>query len=208
LELHLLNRLGDATYFAGNVPGSLPIYYEADRVTDRLIARDGAIPIWLMMKGENAFNISGTLQEMKGRVAESLRVADTGLASIRALERFGLDSGTEKRMVMLLGQKAVVLGEMGRYIDAVTPSSESMAIRRRRMEAAPGNPQRVRDFAIAIPNHSEILNAAGQRKEACAIITEGVQTWKAVKARGELSAKDARQELPHSETLRKKFCNN
>lgn len=206
LEIHLLNRLGDAVYFAGDVPGSLVPYEEADKVVDRLMARDGEIPVWRLMKAEIAFNLSGTMQEMKGRLPQSLRVADAGIASLRALERFGLDAGTEKRLVMLLGQKAIVLGEMGRLSEAVGPSTESMTIRRKRFARAPKDPQRTRDVAIAIPNHARILHTARRQAEACAEITEGVRMWRLIRSRGDLSAKDARDEVPEAEALQKEFC--
>lgn len=206
LDLHLLNRLGDAVYFAGDVPGSLKPYQEADAAVDRLIARDGKIPAWRLMKAEIAFNLSGTLQEAKGRLPESLRVAEQGVKSLRALERFGLDAGTEKRLVMLLGQKAIILGEMGRHADAVTASLESLTIRRKRFAAAPRDPQRTRDVAVAIPNHARILRAAGRTREACAEITEGVRLWHLIRTRGDLSAKDARDDLPETEALQKDFC--
>jgi serine/threonine-protein kinase len=208
LELHLLNRLGDAVYFAGDVPGSLLSYEEADAAVDRLIVRDGEIPVWRLMKAEIAFNLSGTLQEIKSRLPESLRVAEQGITSLRALERFGLDAGTEKRLVMLLGQKAIILSEMGRQIEAVGPSSESMMIRRKRFAGAPKDPQRTRDVAIAIPNHARILKAAGRNREACAEITEGVRLWRVIRSRGDLGAKDARDELPKTEALQKVFCAN
>lgn len=206
LELHLLNRLGDAVYFAGDVPGSLLSYEEADAAVDRLIVRDGEIPVWRLMKAEIAFNLSGTLQEIKSRLPESLRVAEQGITSLRALERFGLDAGTEKRLVMLLGQKAIILSEMGRPIEAVDPSLESMMIRRKRFAGAPKDPQRTRDVAIAIPNHARILRAAGKNREACAEITEGVRLWHLIRTRGDLGAKDARDELPKTEGLQKDFC--
>lgn len=208
LELHLLNRLGDAVYFAGDVPGALVPYQEADKVVDRLIARDGEIPALRLMKAEIAFNLSGTLQEMAGQLPESLRVADQGIASLRALERFGLDAGTEKRLVMLLGQKAVILSEMGHHAKAVAASAESLSIRRKRFAVAPRDPQRTRDVAVAIPNHARILRAAGQHREACAEITEGVRFWRVIRSRGDLGAKDARDELPKTEALQKVFCAN
>lgn len=206
LELHLLNRLGDAVYYTGDVPGALAPYQEADSLVDRLMARDGEIPVWRLMKAEIAFNLSGTMQEMKGRLPQSLRVADAGIASLRALERYGLDAGTEKRMVMLLGQKAIVLGEMGRHAEAVVPSTESLTIRRKRFARAPQDPQRTRDVAVAIPNHARILLAAGRPAEACAEITEGVRMWHMIRSRGDLSLKDAKGDLPKSEALQKEIC--
>lgn len=206
LELHLLNRLGDAVYFAGDVPASLGAYQDAERAVDRLMARDGDIPVWRLMKAEIAFNLSGTMQELKGQLPQALRVADQGIVSLRALERFGLDAGTEKRLVMLLGQKAIILGEMGRHAEAVTPSTESMTIRRRRFARASEDPQRTRDVAIAIPNHARILRAAGKSAEACAEIREGVRLWRLIQSRGDLSAKDARDEVPEVEALQKEIC--
>jgi serine/threonine-protein kinase len=206
LEIQLLNRIGDATYYTGNIPGSLAPYREADALTDRMIAEKGMIPAWLIRKGENAFNISGSLGDMGGHEAEALAVARNGIVSLRQLLTFGPDAAAEKKLLVLFGQEAAVLDQMGRAREALVPSLASVALRERRLSHAPGNPQRLRDLAIGISPYAELLAKAGEPQKACAAATRAVAIWADIKAKGELGALDARKNMPHSGTLKEKLC--
>ncbi len=206
LEIQLLNRIGDATYYTGNIPGSLPTYREADALTDRMIAQKGAIPAWLIRKGENAFNISGSLGDMGGHDAEALTVARDGIASLRQLLAFGPDAAVEKKLLVLLGQEAAVLDQMGRVREALVPSVASVTLREQRLARTPNNPQRLRDLAIGIAPYAELLAKAGEPQKACAAATRAVGVWAEIKAKGQLGALDARKNMPHSGTLKEKLC--
>lgn len=206
LEIQLLNRIGDGTYYTGDIPGSLTPYREADAVTDRMIAMRGAIPSWLIRKGENAFNISGSLGDMGGHSTEALTVARDGVASLRTMLSFGPDAAAEKKLLVLLGQEAAVLDEMGRAQDALVPSLASVTLREQRLARSPGNPQRMRDLAIGIAPYAELLAKAGEREKACEAAVRGVAVWADIKARGQLGALDARKNLPQAGTLQEKFC--
>jgi serine/threonine-protein kinase len=206
LEINLLNRIGDATYYAGDIPASLAPYREADALTDRGMAAEGAIPRWLILKGENAFNISGTLQELPGHKAEALTVARRGEQALKQVLAFGPDAAAEKKLLVLYGQEAALLEDMERTGEALGPSEASVALRRERLARAPGDPQRMRDLAIGLAPHAELLAAVGRRADACAAARDAAATWAAIRRAGRLGEHDARKNLPHSETLRKKFC--
>lgn len=206
LEVQLLNRLGDATYYAGDVPGSLAPYRAADALVDRMIATQGATPQWLILKGENAFNISGSLEELPSGRPEALAVARAGQEALQRLLAFGPDAAAEKKLLVLLGQEAAVLGDMGATRAALVPSARSIALRSERLARTPHDPQRMRDLAIGLAPHAELLARTGQPAAACAAATRAVSTWAAIRAAGALGALDARKNLPHSETLKRKFC--
>lgn len=207
LEINLLNRIGDATYYKGDIPGSLAPFREADAIVDRSIQEEGAIPQWLILKGENAFNISGSLGDMGGHDAEALAAADAGVAMLRQLLRFGPDAAAEKKLLVLYGQQAAVLEAMGRVREALVPSGQSVKLRERRLAGAPGNPQRMRDLAIGLGPNAELLEEAGERAEACAAAARSFATWTSIKAAGHLSAFDARKSMPNAQALRERLCN-
>ena len=206
LEINLLNRIGDATYYLDEVAASLSPYREADALVDQAIAAEGAVPQWLILKGENAFNISGSLQELPGRHAEALAIARAGQQALKQLLDFGPDAAAEKKLLVLYGQEAALLGDAGRFRQALTPSAASIALRQARLARTPADPQRMRDLAIGLAPHAELLASAGRRLDACAAAAQAAQSWAAIKAMGRLGALDARKNVPHSETLRKNYC--
>lgn len=206
LEVNMLNRLGDATYYAGDIPGSLAPYRAAEALIDAARARGGATPQLEIAKAEAAFNISGSLGDMGGRDAEALAVADAGAERIEALLRMGPDAAAEKRLLMLYGEQALLLGNLKRTLAAVTPSAKSVALREARLARAPDNPQRMRDLAVGAMPHAELLAAAGRTEEACRTARRGEAMWQAIARRGELSAFDRAKNLPRSGTMVKKLC--
>lgn len=206
IEIQLLNRIGDATYYIDDIPGSLAPYREADALTDKMIAARGAIPVWLIRRGENAFNISGSLADMGGHATEALAMARGGITSLRQLLAFGPDAAAEKKLLVLFGQEAAVLDQMGRVDDALTPSRASVALREQRLGRSPDNPQRMRDLAIGIAPYAELLAKAGEQQKACGAATRAVDIWNTSRSRGQLGALDARKNMPHAQELQKKFC--
>lgn len=206
LEINILNRLGDATYYAGDIPGSLAPYREAEALIDREIARGGETPQLVIAKGDAAFNLSGSLGDMGGRDAEALTIADAGVARIEALLRAGPDAAAEKRLLMLYGEQALLLDHLGRRAAALTPSAKSVALREARLARTPGNPQRLRDLAIGTMPHAELLASVGRAGEACAAAQRAAAVWKQIEASGNLGGFDRTKNLPRSGTLVKKLC--
>lgn len=206
LEIGLLNQLGDATYYAGDIPGSLPIYREADGLIDRRIAAEGPTPELIVAKGGSAFNVGGTLSDMSGHEAEALAIVRQTIGALRALLAAGPDASAEKRLLVLYGQEAAVLENMGQIREALVPLNAGIALRDARLAAAPGDPQRMRDLAIGLIPQARILGLAGSKQQGCAAATRNMALWRQIKARGDLSAHDAAQEIPKTEALRKKLC--
>ncbi|WP_425228355.1 hypothetical protein [Sphingomonas sp.] len=206
LQIQLLDRIGDALYYGGDIPGSLAPYREADALIDRMIATRGAIPTWLIRKGESAFNISGSLGDMPGREADALAVAQDGIASLTQLLGFGPDAAAEKKLLVLLGQKAALLDQLGRTHDALTPSLASVSLRERRLAGSPGDAQRRRDLAIGIAPYAELLAKDGQPRPACAAAGRAVAIWAGLQREGTLGVLDARKNAPHAQTLQRNFC--
>lgn len=205
LEIHLLNRIGDALYYTDDIRSSLAPYQEADALIETAIAADGAIPQWLILKGEEAFNISGSLGD-SGDDARALTVADSGVATLRQLLAFGPDAAAEKKLLVLYGQQAALLGDMGRGGDALGPSGDSVRLRETRLARSPGDPQRMRDLAIGLAPHAKLLAAQDHAAEACAAAARAFAMWSDIRAHGHLGALDARKNLPQSGTLRTDLC--
>ncbi|OYW47083.1 MAG: hypothetical protein B7Z08_07535 [Sphingomonadales bacterium 32-68-7] len=205
LEINALNRLGDALYYAGDIPGSLAPYREADALIDAALAADGATPQRLILKGEAAFNISGSLGD-SGHPAEALTVADAAVGPLEQLLRAGPDAAAEKRLLVLYGQQAALLGTLGRGRDALVPSGASVALREARLARSPGDPQRMRDLAIGLAPHATLLAQLGNAAEACAAATRAVGVWTQIRAQGRLGALDERKNMPQSETLQQESC--
>ncbi len=205
LEVTLLNRLGDATYYGGRIPAALPFYEQADAIIVRQLARQETLA-WLNQRGNSLYNISGTLADIPGRAGEGLAKAEQGIAVMERVLSFGVDAEAEKRLLVLLGQQSLLLAQLGRPAAAVVPSSRSIAIRDERARLEPNDPARERDIAVALPAHARILAAAGRNADACAAARRAVEVWASIAAKGRLGAKDARDDQPRSVKMMQQFC--
>lgn len=206
LEVALLNRLGDAIEYDNDVPGALRTYQAADAAVDRLIAVNGPTPQLLLLKGENAFNVSGALEELPGRRPEALRIARQGDQLLQQLLASGIDAAAEKRLLMLKGQEANLLVDLGRVDEALIASRASAALRRARLARSPDDPQRLRDLAIGLAPYARILAQHGDRGAACAAGREALSAWRRTQALGQLGTLDARKNLPDAVSLVASFC--
>lgn len=206
LQIRLLNTLGDGIYYSGDIEGSIAPYREADALIDRMIALQGPLPVWLIRKGEAAFNISGSLAELPGRRAEALDIVRKGLGSLRQLLTFGPDAAAEKKLLVLLGEEASLLSGLGRIREALVPSLASVTLREQRLAGSPHNPQRLRDLAIGTAPYAELLAKSGQRAKACTAAKRAVGAWTELKATNKLGKLDARKNLTHAVKLQADFC--
>lgn len=206
LEMRLLARLGDALYQADRPTDALKAYVAADRRLDAAMARYGTTPQFVILKGEYAFNIAGTLEDQPARLGEAINVADRGIALLNTLLAQGTDAAAEKKLLVLLAEKAVLLRAQGKIEAALAPSAESVALREKRLAGTPADPQRMRDLAIGLAPHAELLAQAHHPVEACATATRAVDTWRAIAAAGHLGALDKRKNQPNATALRERFC--
>lgn len=206
LEIALLNNLGDATYYAGDMPGSLAPYRTADAIIDRNIAAHGETPSLLMAKALEAFNISGTLADGSKRYTEALDIARAGAASMERLIAAGPDASAEKLLLILYGQEATVLENMDRLQDAFVPLAKGAAIRERRLAMHPNEPHYVRDSAIGLQQLARVYGKGHRDREACVAATRGMGLWTQLQARGQISKHDAGKEVPQMQALADRYC--
>ncbi|MEO5939013.1 MAG: serine/threonine-protein kinase [Sphingomonas sp.] len=206
LEFGMINQIGDAVYYAGDWPGALPHYREAEALINRRIAREGATPTLVLAKSAAAFNVSGTLNDINGHNDEALAVAREGITGLERLLAAGPDSSAEKRLLVLYGQEAVVLENMGRIAEALVPLNAGIDLREARLAALPNATQRLRDLAIGMIQQARVLDLAGQRKAACVVATRNMALWRRLKDSGNLGGHDATKEVSKTEALQKQFC--
>ncbi len=205
-RIELLGLLGEAHYRLEDLDAALAAYREADTLIDGLIAAEGPMPNLVILKGQNAFDLSGTLGDMTGRGAEALGIARQGEQVLKAMLAQGPDAAAEKKLLIIYGQEALLLGGLGRAEDALVPSRASVALREKRLAASPGDPQRMRDLAIGLGSHVDRLGEAGHKSEACADARRTAAIWARITALGHLGALDARKNVPRSQERVKNFC--
>lgn len=206
LEIALLNHLGDATYYAGDIPGSLAPYKQADTIADREIALRGETPTLAIVKAFAAYNLSGTLGELPGRSAESLKLARAGSARMERLLAAGADASAEKLLLMTYGQEGVVLENTGKIADALAITGKGNAIRERRLARQPAHFQAIRDVAIGLLQAGRLENLAGQPDAACATATRAITLFDRLKSMKALSDFDANNEMSEAIALHAKSC--
>lgn len=204
LETNLLGRLGDAVYYAGDIPGSLPWYREQDAIVRAELARQPSAA-WTDRLGEAKFNLSGTLMDM-GRPEEALAEVRTGVAAVERAASFGADAALQIRLAILYGQEAIVLESLGRIAEAVAVSTRNVALRRARLAQAPTDPQRRRDLAVTLPSHATLLEKAGRRADACVAARLAVAQWSWLRTRHILGERDGAVDVPRAEASVRTYC--
>lgn len=205
LEVSILARLGDAIYYAGDIPGALTAYREADTIIRAELARRPSL-VWTDKLGEAKFNLAGTLSDIGGQREAALAEARAGVAAMERALSFGPDVNLERRLTILYGQEAIILDALGRRAEALAVSERGIALRQRRLALTPGEPQNRRALAVAIPNHARMLAAAGRRADACAAARSGLEQWQALRRQGDLGQRDASVEVPQTETAVRTYC--
>jgi eukaryotic-like serine/threonine-protein kinase len=205
LEVGLLSQLGDAVYYAGDPPGSLVWYRQQDAVIRAELERQPSAA-WTDKLGEAKFNLAGTLVDLPGRQDEALAEARAGAVAIERALSFGPDVNLERRLSVLYGQEALILGVMGRHDEAAAMSRRGFDIRLAVLAGAPGEPGHRRSVAVAGANHARVLAEAGAIDEACAAARIADREWIALRRSGDLWARDAENELaPVAEAIRR-YC--
>ncbi|MBD1208912.1 MAG: hypothetical protein H9535_10800, partial [Ignavibacteria bacterium] len=205
LEVNLLARIGDAIYYRGDVSGALVPYRESAALIRAELAHAPSL-MWEEKLGEAAWNISGTLGEISGYEGEALAEANKGIAALNRTLAFGPDAALEKRLVVLLGQQALLLNDMGRTADAVSASTQGISFRRKWLAEAPGDPNRQRDVAVALAAHSDLLAKSGNLSAACSEAQQGTQLLERMRQSGNLSNRDAHIDVPKLADAVRRHC--
>jgi serine/threonine-protein kinase len=204
LEVGILNRLGDATYYADRIPQALDPYRAAEAIVDEQLRRGEKLE-WLARKGESAWNVSGTLSDMAQKPA-ALDKAREGEAVMRRVLSYGPDAQAEKLLLVLYGHEATLLADLQRPIEAIAPARLSLALREARAQLAPGDPARERDLAVGLEFASRVFAEAGRRAEACAMARRSTEGWDAIAAAGRLGRKDATDARLKAEQAEARYC--
>lgn len=205
LEVSYLARIGDAVYYAGDIPGALAPYRESAALIRAELARAPSL-LWEEKLGEAAWNLSGTLGDMGGREAEALAEAEAGIAEMQRVLAFGPDAAIETRLLILQGQQALLLGAMGRTREAAAASQASIDLRRRRLAAAPRDVTRRRDLAVVLASHADIVAKAGDGAAACLAAREGLDLLEGLRRTGDLAEKDIRADIPKLQAAARRHC--
>jgi hypothetical protein len=205
LEIGLLNTLGDATYYAGDVAGALTPYRSADAIADREIGLRGETPSLSLSKAAAAWNLSGTLGEL-GREQEALALVVSGRARLERLLRAGSDSSGEKLLLVLYGQEAVILEAQGKLAEALAVARLGNAIRERRLTASPAHYQAIRDVAIGLLQSGRLEGLLGPNAAACATAGRARNLFDQLRAMKALSTFDASNEAPKAAALITTYC--
>ena len=199
----LLNRLGDALYYAGDNRASLAAFREAQAIVAAELARKPTLA-WLERIGESHWFVSGALEEYDAPGA--LREAEAGIATMRRVLSYGPDANAEKWLAILYNQQASLLAGLGRAAEAAPAALASVAIRERRAAAQPDDPRRARDLAVGLRGASETLAKAGRKGEACALARRSVVGWREIAARGRLGKLDAKKGFPEARAVAATLC--
>jgi serine/threonine-protein kinase len=205
LEVNILARLGDAVYYAGDIPGALRWYREADAIIRAELARHPSI-VWTEKLGEAKYNLSSTLTDMGGQREAALAEARAGAAAIERALAFGPDVALERRLTFLYGQEALIFEALGRRNEALAVSERSIALRRRRLALAPGESQNRRSLAVPMVNHARQLAAAGRRADACAAVRSAMEQWEMLRRDGNLGERDAAVDVPQAQAAARLYC--
>lgn len=205
LEVSLLNRIGDATYYGDDIPGALTPYREAEGLILAELAKAPSVR-WEESLGEARYNVSSTLAGIVGRDAEALAEADRGVAEMERALSFGPDAAIEMRLIILLGQRSLLLHALGRIGEAEAASLRGIALRRQRLAAMPADMTRRRDLAVGLAAHADLLTEAGDRPAACQAAREGVELLARLRRSGDLSDRDIRIDVPKLDAAASRHC--
>jgi eukaryotic-like serine/threonine-protein kinase len=203
LRINLLNRLGDAHYYAGDNRASLAAFRRAQAIVDRELAQRETLA-WLELRGETHFYVSGALEE--DEVAAALEQARAGVVTMQRVLSYGPDANAEKWLAVLYNQEASLLAELKRPGEAATAALASVAIRERRAADQPADYRRARDLAIGLKGAAETLEKAGRAAEACALAQRSVTGWQAIDRRGRLGKLDAKKAFPEARAMAAEVC--
>ncbi len=191
---YLFNLRGDATYFMGDVAGSLAIYQQAAASLDGV--RDAAPDIRLLERGAfTSWNIASVLDEL-GRKAEGLAVIERGVADAELMRLFENSTRARHIVDIVHTQRAQALASLGRFDEAIAQATAELADMRATAAASPGSFEAARAVPVILRPVGEIYLAAGRLASACAAFAEARRTWTMLAGERGLLAFDTLSEFP------------
>jgi hypothetical protein len=207
LEVSLLGRIGDATYYGGDIAGALAPYREAEGPDPRRTGEGAFGAPGRSGWARRATTSASTLADMGGHNAEALAEVDRGVTEMERARSFGPDAAIEMRLIILLGQKSLILSAMGREREAAEVSIRKTSISEARLAAAPGDVTRRRDLVVGLAAHADLLAKAGDRTAACRAARRGAELLGELRGSGDLSERDVRTEIPKLAAAAERHCN-
>jgi serine/threonine-protein kinase len=194
-----LNLLGDAQFYLGRKAEALEAYKSAAAVLEAARARRADIRVFDKLALSD-YNIASTLSDLH-RAAEALPWIDRGVAVVDQMRAFE-DSPRARHVESIVRlQRAVNLGELGRWREAIAEGEADVARRRAKALAAPRDYEGMRAYAVGLRPMGELYWAAGRKAEACATWRLNRRTWDELAAGGGLMGFDRTDELHVLEAL-------
>ncbi|MBS0433380.1 MAG: protein kinase [Proteobacteria bacterium] len=187
------NQAGDSLFFLNRFDEALAAYRRAQqhyaqalqaRPEDRRLIDSLAVSRW---------SSSLTLTEL-GRHAESL--VDSELAMAQADRLIALDPGNDNahRLRMILrSDRALVLGRLGRFAEAIDLAQASLRERRERAERTPELAEPARDALVPLHALADLYWRQGDKAAACATARQAIAGWERYAKRWPLSELDRKQ---------------
>lgn len=187
------NQAGDSLFFLNRFDEALAAYRRAQqhyaqalqaRPEDRRMIDSLAVSRW---------SSSLTLTEL-GRHAESL--VDSELAMAQADRLIALDPGNDNahRLRMILrSDRALVLGRLGRFAEAIELAQASLRERRERAERTPELAEPARDALVPLHALADLYWRQGDKAAACATARQAIAGWERYAKRWPLSELDRKQ---------------
>ena len=188
-------QLGDSRFYLDQFEASLAAYRRAlERYARALVATprhrrllDGsAVGHW---------SASAALTEL-GRHPEALAEIDVALQI--GVQLLALDAGNvnaRRLLSTLRSHRALILGRLARYDEAVALAEDDLRERALRARQAPDDAEPARDAAVPLHGLAELYWKQGNVTAACAASRRAALAWSAVEKRWGLAALDRRQNL-------------
>lgn len=205
LELRLLNRIGDARYYSGDFKGGLTAYREGANLARSELAKAPSLR-WEERLAEADYNVGSTIADIAQDKAGALNIIDAAIKRLHAVLATGDDAALEMRLIVLLGERALILDSLGRSEEAAEVSGQQIAMREARLSAQPGDVTRKRDLVVALASHAELLAKVGQRDHACSAILRGLGLMDELASGADLSERDRRTEYAKFNAARGRYC--
>ena len=117
LELVLLNQLGDAHYYSGDLKAALAAYREGDALVRAQLAKAPSVR-WEQRLAQSSYNIASTLADMDGQGDAALAIAEWAIGRLKGVLATGDDAALEFQLIVLLGEKSLLLAAKGQKQEA------------------------------------------------------------------------------------------
>ena len=205
LELRLLNRIGDARYYSGDFKGGLTAYREGASLARSELAKAPSLR-WEERLAEADYNVGSTIADIAQDKAGALNIIEAAIKRLHTVLATGDDAALEMRLIVLLGERALILDSLGRGDEAAEVSGQQIAMREARLSAQPGDVTRKRDLVVALASHAELLAKVGQRDHACSAILRGLGLMDELASGADLSELDRRTEYAKFNAARGRYC--